>query len=193
MILISFNELFDSYPEKDMLERRRIAANGIIARRFEPKVKYHIIQIPKDRARSDDPGEYDIPENLGLDESYTFIIPLQETDTQHVTVLLNVDDGEYVRFYIDRKTSMFEIDRNDHTKFLRYTDELDRRIIKGLLYTHWSDITYLSRNEHPDDIYVKLNISKMQYFTKKKALRRIPKIRRESAEALFERVSRSFI
>ena len=192
MIYININELFDSYPERDMYERSRSSAYATIDYRNLSKVKYHEIRLRKDHARCDNPYDFEYDE-LDTDDNkyYIFIVPVQLEDAEYVTLLMKIGESKYVRFYIDKNRN-FIMDKADHTLFLRSFDELDRRIIRGFIYKYAANIRWISRIKK-DNIELDGTISVMSRFNKKDALKRIPAIRREFVETIYENAARSFI
>lgn len=192
MIYININELFDSYPERDMYERKKWSAYGIVDYRNLSKVKYHEVKLRKDFARSDNPYDFEYDE-LDTDDNkyYIFIIPVQLEDAEYVTLLVKIEESKYVRFYIDKKGN-FTMDKADHTLFLRSFDELDRRIIRSFIYKFAFKIRAASRIKTQSDTDW-IGFSAMRGFNKKDAPKRVPSARREFVETIYENAARSFV
>ena len=191
MIFITINEL--SYPERMYYDDLRNAANAIVSSTYLPRKKFHVINIPKDHARADDRFSYDYSSfDPEVDEAYSFIIPVQMKEDEYTVILLKTDDNGYIRFYINNKTKMFELDKHDHTSFLRNTDNLDRVIIRGFLYKYAAEMIHIS-HVTKDNIELQGMISLMSRFNKKYALKRVPSARREFVETIYENAARSFV
>lgn len=110
-----------------------------------------LIRIPKESARSGKPN------NMSTDEIYTdkdsskyyeFLLIMEQShsfanENTPVLILYRTPiTNTLISIYVYHNRRI-EIERKDHTIFLRETDEIDRRIIKGFIYKNCSWICRL--------------------------------------------------
>ena len=174
-MIINISEVYDVI-QSAMEYRRNLALT--VLRKSEREEKYrdtlqaYSLYIPKKYARGEDTSDtvwtY---ENAKEVDNYEIILPHQVGSfyTRRDTIVLykiNKNNHPiYIKFVLYPDGGI-DVDRDDHTTFLRYTDEKDRRIIKGFIYKYASYFIDICHDENIDErdlFYIRLEAARWKY------------------------------
>ena len=180
-MIINISEVYDVI-QSAMEYRRNLALT--VLRKSEREEKYrdtlqaYSLYIPKKYARGEDTSDtvwtY---ENAKEVDNYEIILPHQVGSfyTRRDTIVLykiNKNNHPiYIKFVLYPDGGI-DVDKDDHTTFLRYTDEKDRQIVKGFIDRYSNLFITLCHDDNVEDYLKELRLEAARW-TIDKAKKRV--------------------